>query len=487
MNFKIRTTKTSSGKTAVQIINYIKRKVNVLKHLGSGDNKEEIEILKEQATNWIKQELNRTGLFQDNKDSFFKNYQYEGFSYRFAYEFLEKIYLKFNFNKHLDWQAKDLIISKILEPGSTRHCIDFLKEFLDIKHSQTKIYNWFKVFNESLKDDLEKEVIEIAKKEFNFDFSFVLYDVTTLYFESFKNDEFKRPGFSKDHKHNQPQIVIGLVVTKEGFPVHYEVFKGNTFEGNTFLPIILDFKSKHDIKSLTVVADSAMLSKQNIELLKLNNLNYIISARLLSLNNVMLDSIYKNAPKNNRETIRIDDLVLEFSSTRFRKDRREMEKQIEKAKQYANTKTSKVSKLKFLRNDKVNYFVNQELIDKNSKLLGIKGYFTNLTNSTDREIVDYYHNLFKIEHAFRIAKSDLEARPIYHHKENSIKNHILLCFVALSISVFLELKTELSIRHIVKVLKTITDAKIQNKITKETLINRKILSKEAEELIKMSY
>lgn len=487
MDFKIRTTKTGSGKTAVQVINYAKRKVNILKHIGSGDNTEEIRILKEQATNWIKQELNRTSLFQGNKDSFFNNYQYEGFTYRFAYEFLEKMYLKFNFDKHLDWQVKDLIISKILEPGSTRHCIDFLKEFLDIKHSETRIYNWFKVFNESLKDNLEKEVIEIAKKEFNFDFSFVLYDVTTLYFESFKNDEFKRPGFSKDHKHNQPQIVIGLVVTKEGFPVHYEVFRGNTFEGNTFLPIILDFKKKHNIISLTVVADSAMLSKQNIELLKLNKLNYIISARLLSLNNLMLDSIYKNRPKNNKETIRIDDLVLEFSSTRFRKDKKEMEKQIEKAKQYANTKTSKVSKLKFLKNDKVNYFVNQELVDKNSKLLGIKGYFTNLTNSTDREIVDYYHNLFKIEHAFRIAKSDLEARPIYHHKENSIKNHILLCFVALSISVFLELKTGLSIRHIVKVLKTVTDAKIQNKTTKEILVNRKLLNKEAERLIKMSY
>lgn len=487
MDFRIRTTRTGSGKTAVQVINYLERKVNVLKHVGSGDNAEEIRILKEQAANWIKQELNRTSLFQGNRDSFFKNYQYEGFTYRFAYEFLEKMYLKFNFDKHLDWQVKDLIISKILEPGSTKHCIDFLKEFLDIKHSETRIYNWFKVFNESLKDNLEKEVIEIAKKEFNFDFSFVLYDVTTLYFESFKNDEFKRPGFSKDHKHNQPQIVIGLVVTKEGFPVHYEVFKGNTFEGNTFLPIILDFKKKYNIISLTVVADSAMLSKQNIELLKLNKLNYIISARLLSLNNLMLDSIYKNGPKNNKETIRIDDLVLEFSSTRFRKDKREMEKQIEKAKQYENTKTSKVSKLKFLKNDKVNYFVNQELVDKNSKLLGIKGYFTNLKNLTDREIVDYYHNLFKIEHAFRIAKSDLEARPIYHHKENSIKNHILLCFVALSISVFLELKTGLSIRHIVKVLKTVTDAKIQNKTTKEILINRKLLNKEAEQLIKMSY
>ena len=131
--------------------------------------------------------------------------------------------------------------------------------------------------------------------------------------------------------------------------------------------------------------------------------------------------------------------------------------------------------------------MNQKLIEKNSRLLGIKGYFTNLTNVTDREIIDYYHNLFKIEHAFRIAKSDLETRPIFHHKENSIRNHILLCFVSLSISVYLELKTKLSIKQIVKLLKTITDAKILNKITGEILINRKIVCEKVEQLVKMSY
>lgn len=487
MDFRIRTTKTKTNKTAVQVINYAERKVNILKHIGSGNGEEEVKNLKVQAVNWINAETNKTGLFQNNQDSFFESYQYEGFTYRFAYEFLEKIYLKFNFNKYLDKQIKDLIIGKILDQGSTRHCVEFLNEFLDLKHSETKVYNWFKTFDQTLKDNLEKEVIEIAKKEFGFDFSFVLYDVTTLYFESFKNDEFKCPGFSKDHKHNQPQIVVGLVVTKEGFPAYYQVFNGNTFEGNTFLPIILDFKNKHEVKNLTVVADSAMLSKQNIELLKAHGLNYIISARLLSLPNTMLENIYRNAPKNDKETIRLNDLVLDFSIKRFKKDKREMEKQIDKAKHYENTKTSKVNKLKFLKNDKVNYYINKELIDKNSRLLGLKGYFTNLTDVSNQEIINYYHNLFKIEHAFRIAKSDLEARPIYHHKENSIKNHILLCFVSLSMSVYLELKTKLSIKQIVKLLKTITDAKIRNKITGEILINRRILNERVEKLIKMSY
>jgi len=487
MDFKIRTTKTKTSKTAVQVINYAKRKVNILKHIGSGSSEEEIKDLKDQAINWINSETSRTGLFPNSQDSFFKSYQYEGFTYRFAYEFLEKIYLKFNFDKYLNKQIKDLIIGKILEPGSTKHCVEFLDEFLDIKHSETKIYNWFKTFDQALKDNLEKETLDVAKREFGFDFSFVLYDVTTLYFESFKNDEFKQPGFSKDHKHNQPQVVIGLVVTKEGFPVRYQVFKGNTFEGNTFLPIILDFKNKYEVKNLTVVADSAMLSKQNLELLKKQDLNYIISARLLSLSRLTLEKVCEKAPKNDKETVRLDDLVLEFSSKRFKKDKQEMEKQIGRAKQYENAKTGKVSRLKFLKNDKVQYYLNQELIDKNSKLLGIKGYFTNLKNVRDEDVIDYYHNLFKIEHAFRIAKSDLETRPIFHHKEDSIKNHILLCFVSLSISVYLELKTKLSIKQTVKLIKAVTDGKIRNKITGKILTNRKMLSKDAERLMKMSY
>ena len=141
---------------------------------------------------------------------------------------------------------------------------------------------------------MEKEIVKIARKEFGFDFSFVLYDVTTLYFESFKNDEFKRPGFSKDNKHNQPQIVIGLIVTKEGSPISYEIFKGNTFEGNAFLPSILDFKKRHAVSSLTVVADSAMLSKQNLEALVASGLNYIISSRLASLKDSLVEQIDSN-------------------------------------------------------------------------------------------------------------------------------------------------------------------------------------------------
>lgn len=486
MDFKIRTTKTSSNKTAVQVINYVNRKVNLLKHIGSADTESEILNLKRQAENWIKAEMNKTSLFQNNKDTYFNQYEQQGFTYGFAYEFLENIFKKFNFHKYLDKQIQDLVIGKILNPGSTKNCLEFLEQFLDLKHSETKVYKWFKIFNQNLKDELEKQAVLVAKKEFNFDFSFVLYDVTTLYFESFKNDEFKRPGFSKDNKANQPQIVIGLVVTKEGFPVHYQVFKGNTFEGNTFLPILLDFKKQNQIETLTVVADSAMFSKLNFEKLKENGINYIVGARLANQKQNILDQIETNLKKENNFTLKIEDLIIEYSDLRFRKDKLEMEKQIERAKKFENKDTNKLTKLKFLQNDKVKHFLNQKLIEKQTRLLGLKGYNTNL-NLSNQEIISYYHNLFKIEHAFRITKSDLEARPIFHHKENSIQNHILLCFISLTISAYLEIKNNISIKQITKLLKNITDFKVLNKITGEILIDRKKLDSKLENLIKLSY
>lgn len=484
MDFKIRTTKTGSGSTAVQVVNYVERKVNILKHIGSARNDTELGILKNKARDWVLSEQNKNSLFRiefNEEETFNKTYRYLKVKLNFAYEFLGKIYDKFNFHKHTDNLIKYLTITQMLEPGSKRSNVLFLEEKVGVKLHLTNVYEWIIKDNQNLKDSLEKEAIGIAKKEFNFDFSFVLYDVTTLYFESFKNDEFKRPGFSKDHKHNQPQIVIGLIVTKEGFPVHYEVFKGNTF-----VPIVLDFKRKHKVESLTVVADSAMFSKLNLDNLKDNGINYIVGARLLNQKKKILDQIETSIEKVHGSSVRIDELVVEFSETRYTKDKREMEKQIERARQYENIKTSKITKLKFLKNDKTKYFVDQELIDKNTKLLGLKGYVTNLQLPSS-EIVSYYHNLFKVEHAFRISKSDLEVRPIYHHKENSIKNHILICFMCLAISVYLELKTKFSIKEIVHQIKNITDAQLESKITGKVISVRSELSTEVEELVKLSY
>lgn len=468
------------------MVNYAKRKVNILKHVGSATSEKEAEDLKMQAKNWISAQMNKNGLFKIGKDSYFSHYRYLGFTYAYAYEFLEKIYHKFNFQNHVTGLFKDLVVARILEPKSKRDSLEFLQTFLGITHSENILYKMIAKYDSATKDNLEKEIVKIAKNDFGFDFSFVLYDVATLYFESFKSDEFKRPGFSKDHKHNQPQIVIGLIVTKDGFPISYEVFRGNTFEGNTFLPCILDFKKKHNVGQITVVADSAMISKQNLDKLLESGLNYIVASRLANLKESLIKRIDDEIKRTDGSSVRIDNLVVDYSDKRYKKDKAELDKQIEKAKLNLNARTEKISNIKYLKNDKVVRFLNQELIDKNTKLLGLKGYVTNLKNE-NKEIVDYYHNLVKIEHAFRIAKSDLEARPIYHHKEESIKNHVLICFMALTISAYLELKNKRSVHSIVEELKSVTDAKILNVLTNEVLFDRVKDCGKVKELEDLSY
>lgn len=487
MDYKIRTSKTGSGKTEVQIVYYHKRKTIVAKHFGSGKTETEIQDLKENAKKWIEKESNTYGLFNSNEDNvFLKNYNYLGFKYFYAYEFLEKIFQKFNFHKSLNGLFKDLIISRILEPNSKRESLNFLNEFMDKEHSLDSLYKQIVKYDESKKQNLEKQIMEIVKAEFGFDFSFVLYDVTTLYFESFDNYEFQKSGYSKDHKANQPQVVVGLVVTKEGLPLSYQVWKGNTFEGNTFIPILKAFKNLHKIEKLTVVADSAMLSKINLKALKEEGLNYIVGARLGNLKQDILEKVLKDFKMQNNYSIRVDDLIVDYSSTRYFKDLSDLEKQKKKAEKYLGELSFRTPKLKYLKTELFNNSLNQELIDKHKKLLGLKGYYSDL-NLPNTEIINYYHNLYKVEHAWRIAKSDLETRPIYHHKEESIRNHLLICFLALTISVYLELKNKISITQIISNLKSITDVKIQNKLNGNIHYQRISLTETVLEMEKMSY
>ena len=273
------------------------------------------------------------------------------------------------------------------------------------------------------------------------------------------------------------------MVSKEGLPIAYEVFSGNTFEGHTLIPVINNIIEKNSVKNFTVVADAAMISNENVKLLTQNNINYIVGARLGNVPAVILEAINQNIIREDGKSIRIKtengDLICSYSSVRYRKDKYEMEKQIEKAKQVVET-PSKSKKLKFTQNIGSKILLNETLIEKTTKLLGIKGYYTNLAESTasNATIIERYHELYKIEQAFRISKSDLQTRPIFHFKEEPIKLHILICFIALVIAKHIELKTEISIRKFIDEAKKIADGEILNHITnKKVTIKAELTTK----------
>lgn len=215
-----------------------------------------------------------------------------------------------------------------------------------------------------------------------------------------------------------------------------------------------------------------MISTENVQQLVQNSINYIVGARLGNISAKLLETIDKNICREDGKSIRIKTdngyLNCSYSSVRYRKDTHEMDKQIEKAK-HVIANPSKSKKLKFTHTKGMKVELNEVLIGKTMKLLGIKGYYTNLeTSIADNEtIIERYHELYKIEQAFRISKNDLQTRPIFHFKEQPIKLHILICFMALVISKHIELKTGVSIRKFIDESKKVVDGEILNQITQK--------------------
>lgn len=490
----IRTTKTASGATAVQVVRYDQRKKVIVAHLGSAHTDAELQALKSAARFFIEARskqrpllLPSIGISPSTLIALDKC-RYIGMRYSFLYETLRRVCDIFSFHMLKQPLLLDLAIMRLMEPASKLRSLELLEEYFGISYHRQGFYRTLAACV-SKKDAVERAIVAVAKQHFGFNFTVVFYDVTTLYFESFTPDDLRKPGFSKDNKSNQPQIVIGLVVTPEGFPVSYEIFTGNTFEGNTFIPVILALKKKHRIETLTVVADAAMISRRNIEELGKHGLRYIVGARMGNLPSLTIASVSKtlNGIDGSTTRVRTDhgDLICGFSLVRFRKDKREREKQIQKAEHLLKM-PGLVKRTKFLKSAGVaTYELNNDLMKKTESLLGVKGYYTNLGKDMENDtIIRQYCNLWHVEQAFRVAKSDLETRPIFHRKDDAIKTHILICFMALAMAKYLEIKSNRSIHTIIKSLKQITDARILNTLTNEEMTLRMDVPNETSDMLK---
>lgn len=489
--FHVRTTKTSSSSTAVQVVKYQGKKTIIVKHIGSGKDQDTILKLKHIAYELIKKLHNQPDLFDfKDKRSFGKIIQvdkskYLGMRYTLIYEAINKIFNLFKFDTINNKLLLDLVLMRIIEPASKLRSIELLAEMFGIHYKQSYVYRSMQEFT-SLKESIEKLSIEFAKENLKLNFSIVFYDVTTLYFETDKTDDLRKYGYSKDNKFNQPQILIALIVNSDGFPLSTTMFEGNKFEGHTFIPSIISFKNK--ISSLTVVADAAMISEKNIQELISANLTYIVGARTGNISPSLIRLINKKLHKADSRTTRINSsngyLVCDFSKKRYTKDRHDLKKQIKKAEELLKAPDKIIKKNKFLKHKgKTDYRLNKELIKKARLLLGIKGYYTNLTKS-NRFVINQYHFLWNIEKSFRISKSDLKTRPIFHFKIKTIQSHILICFMALAVVKYMEIKTRKSTQKIIRLLKSVTDARILNTITNEEIVLRSEVTDEIKTLLK---
>lgn len=460
-----------------------------MQHMGSAHTKEALDELLVMAEEWIRGFSEQLSIFPDedpNRLLHLNHCAFIGVRYHFFNKQITRLQDSIGF-KDLPVLLKDLVTMRIFEPASKLRSLELMEQFFGIGHSRKSYYRIAPKCIE-LKETVEGKVVAFAKEHYAFSFDILFYDVTTLYFETFEEDGLRKNGFSKDNKSQQPQILVALMVTKEGFPIAYEVFSGNTFEGHTIIPVIKGFIERNRVKEFTVVADAAMISAENVGQLVQNNINYIVGARLGNIPARLLETIDKKISREEGNSIRLKTangyLTCSYSAVRYRKDLYEMNKQIEKAKQVVE-KPPKGKKLKFTLVNDQKMELNGGLIEKTKKLLGIKGYYTNLGESVadNRTIIERYHELYKIEQAFRVSKSDLRTRPVFHFKEQPIKLHILICFMALVVSKHIELKTGVSIRRFLDGSKKTVDGQILNQITNKVVMVKAEPTKKMSELI----
>ena len=356
---------------------------------------------------------------------------------------------------------KDVVMARLAKPCSKRSTSELLERDFGINIPLEKIYRMLDTLTEKRINLLQDICWQHTKGLFTEEIKVMFYDCTTLYFESFTEDELRRFGYSKDHKFNQGQVLLALMVTNEGLPVGYDVFPGNMYEGDTFKTAIDRIKVRYGVKRVVIVADSGLLSKQNIELLEKENLDYILGARLRSLSDKWQERILDNTEYEKKgkdgEVLRIatysytkkQRLIVTHNTKRAEKDRKDREKAIEKLRQKLEKSKNPKSLIsnygykKFLSVDgEVQVQVDEEKLQKEALWDGLHGIMTNTKDKDMKpeEALSHYHGLWQVENSFRIEKHDIRVRPVFHWTSKRIKAHIAICFLAFALIRFVQYK-----------------------------------------------
>jgi len=440
----IRKNKNRSGSFSIQIISKESGKYKIYKTIGSGKTDQEIEFLYQRA-NLELQALNQTtSMFIDRNDTYLSSFlnslnntqiQVIGPELIFG-----KIYDAIGFNQIDNDIFRHLVITRLFQPGSKLKTLDYMDRFLNINKSIDEIYRFLDKLNTELKSEVEQIAFEHSRKVLGGTISIVFYDMTTLHFEASDEDDLRRTGFSKVGKHQNPQIYLGLLVGLQGFAIGYDIFEGNIFEGHTLLPMIQKFEERYDLNKPIIVADAGLLSKDNIAMLESQGYQYIIGARIKNESQKIKKRIFEEQWKNGHLlNIKKDEqqrIVVSYSDKRAKKDsynRKRGLARLEKSIKRGNLTKSNINNRgynKYLRIvGEVKIEIDYSKFEKDAQWDGLKGYISN-SKLKPEQIIENYNNLWQIERAFRISKTDLQIRPIYHRLRNRIEGHICISFTA---------------------------------------------------------
>lgn len=455
--------------TYVQIVYKDGRRISKIVHIGTAHNQMELDLLLEKAEQ-IQINPNQQSLFPILSQK--SNLSLESTASKLLYDLILKTYNGLGFEQLRDEIFQHLVIARIVEPVSKLDSIRVLEELGIRNISKDQIH---RSLIRIKKNDYRKSIAKLCTQHRKINnHSILLYDVTTLYFETPFEDGKRVPGLSKERR-LEPQIVIGLLVDQMGFPLSLQMFAGNTAETKTIIPVLKEFIQEYRIRNLTVVADSAMLNQGNIRDITENGFNYIIGSRQHKMPFAIEEYLktHKN-PVNldiTESSLNKDEFkqraIYQYSLKRAKLDLKNIEKQVEKAKKLI-TGARSLKKNKFVKLTFGAKKLNLKSIEKAKTLAGFKGYITNL-NSPAQEIIDRYHDLWHVEASFRMSKSDLKARPIFHHKEESIEAHLTIVMAGMAVAKTMEEKSTMAIKKIVKLIKPLRTGILINKISNSKL------------------
>jgi len=462
----IRKKKNKSGSISIQIIQKINRSNKVLRTIGSSNDPDEIERLYQKALYEMPRLYGAT-LFDIVKEPKISELSNDSIRVIGPEIVFGAIYDKIGFNALKEPFLRDLVISRITHPGSKLKLTEYLRDTGKSDTSVYSIYRFLDKLNNKLKQKIEDISYQHTKDLLGGTINVVFYDMTTIYFESSQPDDLRIAGFSKEGKHQNPQILLGLLVGKNGYPIGYEIFEGNTFEGHTLIPVIERYSKRFELQKPIVVADAGLLTNSNINLLRESGYQFILGARIKNESQEVINKIEQfNLQDGETGLIRKADdtnLYISYSSKRAEKDQFNRERGLKKLEKSLVTGRLTKSNInnrgynKYLRMDgAITIRIDYERYKRDAKWDGLKGYLTN-TNLSGQEVIENYNNLWKIERAFRISKTDLKIRPIFHRLRDRIEAHICISFMSYVVYKELEraLKQTLSEISIEKTIKQI--------------------------------
>lgn len=497
----VRKKKNRSGTTSVVVVDKHGGKFRELHTVGVGCDEKEVLRLCEEGRLWINKHMGMAELdFQghDGKEEELRQAEsmlenIDSILLNGAKLILDKVYDSIGFNRIDDDVLRNLVIARLCQPMSKMATVEYLKSHFDEDIHLSRIYRYLDKLYNTQKEAVQSISVDHTLSVLGGRVEMLFYDVTSLYFESFREDSLRSPGFSKDGKTSETQIILGLLVCENGYPLSYSIYNGAQYESNTMIPMIDDFKKRFNLDDFIVVADSGFMIRRNVSLLRDGGYSFIIGAKIKNQGNDVADWVrslpHEDGLFHEKLLDNGDRLVVTYSSKRAAKDAYNRNKGGERLKKaYASGKITKdkinkrgYSKFLHIEGD-VNVSICEDKIREDAAWDGLKGYITN-TTLPSADVVTQYRGLWIVERAFRISKGTLETRPIFHFTEKRIEAHVCMCFVAYKVykeleRVIKDLGLGMSVDGVIKIAKTITTIRLRLPLNGKTITRTMMLTRE---------